>query len=173
MLYLLVCLFVYLLVYVPLKNISLLWRHHRYRWTAAKYITHSKLGLWWALRAFEQVGIFIMPHLLFGLIRRTTPCTCLLRLASGCWGPILTWILTGPHSVASNDMQGGADQDLFLPRFSRDYTLRVWASFTNELTIKAELLVIFCKVCYSVLKNIYLNSLFIFICKWKPLFKLI
>jgi hypothetical protein len=47
-------LFDYLLFYVPLKNISLI-------------ITGEglqNLGLYSALRAFEQGGIFIVPHLL-------------------------------------------------------------------------------------------------------------
>ena len=39
----------YLLFYVPLKNISLIWRH---------------LGLYLALRVLEQKGIFIVPHLM-------------------------------------------------------------------------------------------------------------
>jgi hypothetical protein len=49
----------YLLFYVPLKNISLIWRRHRYRWRA------ENLGLCSALRASEQGGIFIVPHLLW------------------------------------------------------------------------------------------------------------
>jgi hypothetical protein len=47
----------YLLFYVPLKNISLIWRRHQ--WRAAN------LGLCSALRAIEQGGIFIVPHLLW------------------------------------------------------------------------------------------------------------
>jgi hypothetical protein len=46
----------YLLFYVPLKNISLIWRRHHCRWRAAKF--------WPMLGAFEQGGIFNVPHLL-------------------------------------------------------------------------------------------------------------
>jgi hypothetical protein len=43
---------------VPLKNISLIWRHHH----TGKGL--QNLGLWLVLRAFEQGGIVIVPHLL-------------------------------------------------------------------------------------------------------------
>ena len=51
----------WLLFYVPFKNISLIiiWRHH-YWWRAAKQI-----GLCLTLKAFEQGGNFIVPHLLW------------------------------------------------------------------------------------------------------------
>jgi hypothetical protein len=49
----------WLLFYVPLKNISLTSRRHYGRWRAAY------LGLCSALGAFEQGGIFIVPHLLW------------------------------------------------------------------------------------------------------------
>jgi hypothetical protein len=80
--------FIYVVFYIPLKNISLIWIRHHYRWGAAKF--RPMLG--------TQGGIFIGPHLLLcisGLIWRTVPFNRLLRLARGCWGPILTWILTG------------------------------------------------------------------------------
>jgi hypothetical protein len=50
----------YLWFYVPLKNISLMW-------TGDVTIAGEglqNLGLCSALRAFEQGGIFIVPHLL-------------------------------------------------------------------------------------------------------------
>jgi hypothetical protein len=50
------------------------------------------LGLCSALRAFEQGGIFIVPHV---LIRSTTPFDRLLRHTRGCEGRILTQILAG------------------------------------------------------------------------------
>jgi hypothetical protein len=37
------------------------------------------------------------------------PFNCLLRLARGCGGPILTKILSGPHSIASYDTQGNVE----------------------------------------------------------------
>ena len=66
----------------------------------------QNLGLCSALRAFEQGGIFIVPHLratpavawgpVFScLIRRTAPFSRLLRQTRGCGGSILTRILTG------------------------------------------------------------------------------
>jgi hypothetical protein len=57
----------------------------------------QNLGLCTALRAFEQCGIFIVPHLLgfSSLIRRTAPFSRLLRHTWGCGGSILTRILTG------------------------------------------------------------------------------
>jgi hypothetical protein len=48
------CLLDYLMFYVPLKNISLI--------IAGEGL--QNLGLCSALRAFEQAGIFIVPHLL-------------------------------------------------------------------------------------------------------------
>jgi hypothetical protein len=75
--------------YVPLKNFSLIWRRHYYRWKA------QNLGLCSALRAFEQGGIFIRGLSFSCLIRRTAPFNLLLRLARGWRGPILTLILTG------------------------------------------------------------------------------
>jgi hypothetical protein len=95
-------------------------------------------------------GIFIVPHLLwygasvfFGLIRRTAQFSRLLRHTRGCGGSILTRILTGPHSVASYDMQRSAE-DLFLPKFStlnsiEDHTTRSfdWRYHTyNHLWIR-------------------------------------
>jgi hypothetical protein len=45
----------YFLFYVQLRNTSLLWRRHQ---------GLQNLGLCSAIRAFEQGGIFIVPHLL-------------------------------------------------------------------------------------------------------------
>jgi hypothetical protein len=62
----------------------------------------QNLSLCSALRAFEQGGIFIVPHLLrhgtsvfFGFIRKTAPFSRLLRHTRGCGGSILTRILSG------------------------------------------------------------------------------
>jgi hypothetical protein len=59
----------------------------------------QNLGLCSTLRAFEQGGIFFVPHLLWhgtsvfsGLIWRTAPFRRLLRHTRGCGGPIVTRI---------------------------------------------------------------------------------
>ena len=53
-----VCLFVCLFV-VPIKNFSLIWRRHHYRWRTANYDPYS------ALMVIEQWGFFSVPHLLW------------------------------------------------------------------------------------------------------------
>jgi hypothetical protein len=85
----------YLRFYVLLKNFSLIWRRHHCRWRAANF------GLCSALRAFEQGGIFIMPHLLWHG-------TSVFLVSSE--GP--------PHLAASHDTRGDVE-DLFLPESSR------------------------------------------------------
>jgi hypothetical protein len=108
--------FAYLLFYVPLKNFSLI---------GDITITGEglqNLGPCSALRAGMDLYLAtpaVTRGIIYfsGLIRRTAPFSRLLRLAKGCGGPILIWILTGPHSVASCDTQGDAE-DIFLPGFS-------------------------------------------------------
>jgi hypothetical protein len=77
--------------------------------------------LYSALRAFEQEwGLYrATPAVTRGLgfsslIIRTFSINCFLRLAKGCRGPILTWILTGSHSVASYDTRVDTE-GLFFP----------------------------------------------------------
>jgi hypothetical protein len=83
----------------PQEFFLLIWRHYQYRWRAGD-ITNTgeglqNLGLCTALRAFEQGGIFIKPHL----------------LRHG--GSVFPVSSEGPpHSVASYDTQGDAE-DLF------------------------------------------------------------
>jgi hypothetical protein len=80
----------------------------------------QNLGLCSALRAIEQGGIFIMPHLLwYGAsvfpVSSERPSICrLLQHARGCWGPILTRNLIGPQSVlvTSYSTQGDAENVL-------------------------------------------------------------
>jgi hypothetical protein len=86
----------YLRFYVPLKNISLIWRRHHERWRAAKF-----RPIWSALKAFEQGGFFTMPHLLWHG-------TSVFSVSSD--GP--------PLSVASYNTQGNVE-DLFYPGSSR------------------------------------------------------
>jgi hypothetical protein len=74
-----------LVFYVPLKNISLVWRRHHYRWRASKFGP-----LLAVLKSFEQRGIFIVPHLLCH------------------WASVFPVSSEGPpHSVASYDTQVG------------------------------------------------------------------
>jgi hypothetical protein len=86
----------YLLFYVPLKNFSLIWRRHHCQWRAAN------LGLCSVLRAFEQGGIFIVPHLLwhgtsfFPVSSEGPPhLVASYDTRRGCEGSILTRILMG------------------------------------------------------------------------------
>jgi hypothetical protein len=72
----------------------------------------QSLGLCSTLKAFEQGGIFNVPHLLwhgtsvFPVSSKGSPFSRLLRHTWRYGLSILTWILTGPHSVASYDTQG-------------------------------------------------------------------
>ena len=109
----------YLLFYVPLKNFSPIWRRHHYRWRAAKFRPMLGAQGLWAGRDLYRATPAVTRSLGFsGLIRRTALFSRLLRHTMSCGVPILTRILTGPHSVASYDTQGDAE-DLFLPGSSR------------------------------------------------------
>jgi hypothetical protein len=92
----------YFLFYVPLKNISLLWRRHQCRWRAAKF--RPMLGAQdpWAERDLYRATPAVTRDLGFsGLIRKTAPISRLVRHTWGCGGSILTWILTGTLSFIS------------------------------------------------------------------------
>jgi hypothetical protein len=87
-----------LLFYVPLENLSLIWRRRHYRWmaTTCRFIQYS------ALLGFQQELILACytccdmgPSFFSYLIRRTAPFSCLLWHASGCRGPVLIQIFTG------------------------------------------------------------------------------
>jgi hypothetical protein len=81
----------FLLFYILLKNISLIWR----RWHTIASEGLQNLGLYSALGAFEQGGIFIVPHLLWHG-------TSVYPVSSE--GP--------PHLIASYDIRGDVD-DVF------------------------------------------------------------
>jgi hypothetical protein len=85
-----------ILFYFPLKNISLIWRHHHCRWRAAKFrpMLGSK-GLWVGRDLYRATPAVTRGLGFSGLIRRTAPFSRLLRHTRGCGGCILTWILTG------------------------------------------------------------------------------
>jgi hypothetical protein len=72
----------------------------------------SAQGLW-AERDLYRATLAVTRDVGFsGLIRRTAPFSRLLRHTRGCGESILTWILTGPLSVAFYDTQEDVE-DLF------------------------------------------------------------
>jgi hypothetical protein len=88
----------YLRFYVPLKNISLIWRRHHCRWRAAKFRPLLGAQGLWAGRDLYRATPAVTRDLRFsGLIRRTAPFSRLLRHTRGCGGSILARILTGTH----------------------------------------------------------------------------
>jgi hypothetical protein len=105
----------YLLFYVQLENLSLIWRRHHCRWRAIN------LGLCSALRAFQQGGVFIVPHLLWHWVS-VFPVSSdgPLRLnAAYEWQGDAEEMQSGSsripiHAVSSCDMQGDTE-DLFQP----------------------------------------------------------
>jgi hypothetical protein len=94
----------YLLIYVPLKNFSLIWRCHHYRWRAAKFRPLSREGSL-SCRTCSDTG----PQI-FQSQKDRPNFNRLLRLRRERGLSILTRILMGPHSVASYDMQGDAEK---------------------------------------------------------------
>jgi hypothetical protein len=88
----------YLLFYVPLKDFSFIWRHHHYRWRAAKFRPMLGTQGLWAWRDLYRATPTVTQDLgSSGLIQRTSLISRLLRHAWGYRGPILTRILRGPH----------------------------------------------------------------------------
>jgi hypothetical protein len=90
-----------LLFNVPLKNISLIWRHHHDQWRAANLDLCSALGAFWSGKNLFRATPAVTRGLGFsGLIRRTAAFSRFLRHIRGCGGSILTRILTGSHFKA-------------------------------------------------------------------------
>jgi hypothetical protein len=88
--------------YVPLKNFSLIWRHHHCWWRAAKFRPMLGAQGLWAGRDLYRATPAMTPSLSFsGLIRRTAPFSRLLQHTRGCGGSILTPILMGHPWVIS------------------------------------------------------------------------
>jgi hypothetical protein len=90
----------YLQFYVPLKNVSLIWRRHHCRWRAAKFrLMLGAQGLWAGrdlYRATPAATRDLGFKIISGLIRRTAPFSRLLRHAWGCGGPRIeepTWYM--------------------------------------------------------------------------------
>jgi hypothetical protein len=86
----------YLPFYILLKNISLIWRRHHYRWRTAKFRPMlSALGLWAGRDLYRATSAVTRDLGFSGLILRTTPFSLLLRHTRVRGGRILTRILTG------------------------------------------------------------------------------
>jgi hypothetical protein len=99
----------YLGFYVPLKNFSLIWRHHHCRWRFT-YMETRHHCRWRATKFRPMLGAqgLLAGRYLYratpaetrdlgfsGLIWRTAPFSRLWRQTRGCGGSLLTWILTG------------------------------------------------------------------------------
>jgi hypothetical protein len=96
----------YLLFYVPLKNISLIWRRHHYWWRAAKFRPMlGAQGLWAGRDLYRATPTVTRDLGFFGLIRRTALFGRLLRHTRGCGGSILTRILTGWNLILKINRQ--------------------------------------------------------------------
>jgi hypothetical protein len=86
----------YLRFYVPLKNISLIWRRNHCRWRAAKFRPMlGAQGLWTGSDLYRATPAVTRDLGFSYLIRRTNPISHLLRYAWGCGGPTLTRALMG------------------------------------------------------------------------------
>jgi hypothetical protein len=86
----------YLVFYVPLKNISLIWRRHHCWWRAAKFRPMLRVqGLWAGRDLYRATPVVTRDFGFSGLIQRTAPFNCLLRHTRGSGRPILTRILMG------------------------------------------------------------------------------
>jgi hypothetical protein len=97
------------LIYVPFKNFSLIWKRHHCRCMAAN------LGRWSAPMAFEQGGIFIVPHQVLlwhgasvfpvsseGLLHSVA----FLRHIRGCGESILAWSSRVPIQLPFTSHKG-------------------------------------------------------------------
>jgi hypothetical protein len=70
----------YLRFYVPLNNLSLIWRRHHCRWRAAKFRLMIGVQVLWAGRDLYRATPTVTRGLgISGLIRRTTPFSRLLQ----------------------------------------------------------------------------------------------
>jgi hypothetical protein len=79
----------YLRFYVPLKNFSFTWRHHHYRWRAAKFMSMlGAQGLWAGRDLYRATPAVTRYPGFSGLIRKTAPISRLLRHTWRCGGSI-------------------------------------------------------------------------------------
>jgi hypothetical protein len=91
----------YLLFYVPLKNISLIWRRHQ----ATKFRSMlGAQGLCAGRDLYRATPAVTQDLGFFGLIRRTAPFSRLLRHTRRCGGSILTRILTGYEIIEDKNI---------------------------------------------------------------------
>jgi hypothetical protein len=90
----------YLRFYDLLQNFSLIWRCHHCRWRAAKFRPMlGAQGLWAGWDLYRATPAVTRGLGFSGLIRRTAPISRLLRHTWGCWGSILTRIITGNQYI--------------------------------------------------------------------------
>ena len=94
-------LFVCLVFFVPLENLSLIWRRHHYRWRGANF------ELCLALMAIEQWGFFNVPHPLWhgaslynGHLRGPVKHTYCRALAEQLSLPVFTQVCRGWDSTS-------------------------------------------------------------------------
>jgi hypothetical protein len=122
-----VCLVVYSLFYVLLKNFSLICRRHHCRWRAAKFWPMLGTQGLWAERDLNHATPAVTWGLgFYGLIQRTTPFSLLLRHTKG-WGrSILIRILTGQHWEGI----GNSGNDLTLTEGKRELRILADSSVT-------------------------------------------
>jgi hypothetical protein len=80
-----ILIFVYLLLYVPLKNFLLMWRCHHCQWRAAKFRPRlGAQGLWAGRDRYHATPAVTRGLGFSGLIQRTALFSRLLRHTRGC-----------------------------------------------------------------------------------------
>ena len=100
---LIVWLFIYSLIYVPLKNVSFIWIRRPCRWRATKLSLMLVVKGLRAGRDLCRATTTLKRDLDFsGLTRRIAPFSRLLRHTRGYDGSILTRILSGMRDASGN-----------------------------------------------------------------------
>jgi hypothetical protein len=101
--------------YVPLKNISFMWRRHHYRWRAAKFrLMAGAQGLLARMDTYRATPAMTFGGRFFRSDPKDRPFSRLLRYTRGCRWSILTRILTGLQSATLDyDIQGDVEYLIF------------------------------------------------------------
>jgi hypothetical protein len=86
---------IFLRFYVSLKNFSLIWRRHRWRWRAAKARPVLSTQNLWAGRDLFVPHLLLYGASIYRSYPNDHPFQLPLTICMGCRGPILTLILTG------------------------------------------------------------------------------